>query len=119
MRLIDSGELPEIIAIFLFALYASMLPEAHRDLFLLIGAGVLAAFLTWRSNEKTKRKNAKAWEKLKAEIERLDVDKRVKEELLRVLDDLYSEARRKGFAVKVVRLGDSGPSSEGGKAENY
>ncbi|NPA47064.1 MAG: hypothetical protein GXO14_00275 [Thermococci archaeon] len=78
MRFVSGGDLPEIVAILIFALYASMLPEVHRDLFLLVGAGVLAAFLTWRGNEKTKRKNAEAWGKLKAEIERLDVDEKVK-----------------------------------------
>jgi len=112
MRFVSGGDLPEIVAILIFALYASMLPEAHRNLFLLVGAALLAAFLTWRSNEKTKRKNAEAWEKLKAEIERLDVDEKVKGELLKTIDDLYSEARRNGFAVKVVKLGDSGSSEE-------
>ncbi len=50
------------------------------------------------------RKNARVWERLKAEIERLDVDERVKTELLKAIDELHSEARKKGFAIKVVKL---------------
>jgi len=107
MRLFTTGDFPEIVAIMLFALYVAVLPNTHRDVFILIGAAVLATFLTWRSNEKTKRKNAEAWEKLRAEIERLNIDESVKVELLNSIDDLYSEARKKGFAVKVIRLGNS------------
>ena len=112
MGLIDSGELPEIIAIFLFALYASLLPESHRTLLLLAGAGTLAAFLTWRSRKRIERKNAEAWEKLKAEIEGLNVDEGIRRELLNAIDELRSEVRKRGFAVKVVRLGDSDSSRE-------
>jgi len=107
VRLFSAGDIPEVVAIALFALYASLLPETHRNVFILIGAAVLAAFLTWRSNEKTKRRNDEAWKRLKTEIEKLEVDESLKMELLRTIDDLYSEARRKGFAVKVIRLGNS------------
>ena len=112
MKPINACELAEIIAIFLFALYASLLPGSHRTLLLLAGAGTLAAFLTWRSRKRIERKNAEAWEKLKAEIEGLDVDERIRRELLNTIDELRSEARKKGFAVKVVRLGDSDSSRE-------
>ncbi len=112
MRLFTAGDLPEVVAIALFAPYVSLLPETHRGVFVLVGAAVLAAFLTWRSREKTKRKNVEALKKLEAEIERLDVDVRVKAKLLNAIDDLYSEVRRTGFVVKVVGLGDPGSSSE-------
>ncbi len=112
MRLFTAGDLPEIVAILLFALYATMLPETHRNLFIIIGAAILAAFLTWQSHEKTKQRNAEVWERLKAEIEKLEVDGHLKTGLLNAIDELYSEARRKGFAVKVIRLGDSSSASE-------
>ncbi|WP_297070102.1 hypothetical protein [Thermococcus sp.] len=42
VRFISTGDIPEILAIFLFALYGALLPKTHRDLLFLVGASMLA-----------------------------------------------------------------------------
>ena len=90
----------DIVAIALWAVFVTLIPEKYRVVGVLLGTAILAAFLTVH-NRRLYEEEAK--EAMKQAVEGLDVDETVKERLYNELVS-FIRSKRRGTYVRIFRV---------------